>query len=325
MKNRHLELQTLELHRRATGHAWTAGAPRGNRSLWRSPPPLLLCQLERVLAKAGRLKWETSHAAPLARVLPPAAPRFLLRIDEFPHYLSRDDPEMYGTEFMQKFMTALGNVPSLLAVVPRCAFAALDPQGTGSLELQPPELEFLTGLQSEGCAIGLHGLTHRTRHARPRRRSELSGLSAAALLALVDEGLDLLSDVGINPRVFVPPFNRFDRGQFDVLAERFDVICGGPESIAQMGFLPGPSWQGSAVYLPSYTPLYGAAADVVKVAQRLIAAELPVWAPIVLHPGWEREDDCEGVRMLGSTIAAHTASWTEFLAAVDGSRSATDG
>jgi hypothetical protein len=323
VRDRHLELRTFELQRRATGQA-RAEALRDSRPFWRSAPAFPVRQLERALTKVGRLRWETSHARPLARAFTPAPPRFLVRIDEFPHYQSRDEPDEYGTPFMREFMSALGELPLLVAVVPRGAHDALDPHDTGSLELQPDELRLLAELREQGCVFALHGLTHRTRHAHPRRRSELSGLEPPELLALVDEGLELLARAGIETRVFVPPFNRFDRSQFGVLAERFDVICGGPESVAQMGFLPGPSWQGDAVYLPSYAPLYGAAADVARAAERLIEAELPVWAPIVLHPGWEKPDHCEGVRALARTIEGNTASWTEFLDAVDGSRSAAD-
>jgi len=246
-----------------------------------------------------------------------------VRIDEFPHYLSRDEPERYGTEFVREFMAALGDVPRLVAVVPQLAFDALDPDRTGNLELQPAEIEFLAELRESGCAFALHGLTHRTRLSQSRRRSELSGLAAPQLRSLVDDGLERLARVGIETRVFVPPFNRFDRSHFDVLAERFDVVCGGPESIPSMGFLAGPSWQGNAVYLPSYAPLYGAAANVARAAERLIEARTPGWAPIVLHPGWEQPDEREGVRKLARTIAEHTATWEEFLDAVDKSRSVT--
>lgn len=319
-----LELKTLALQL-CGDDVPTSMPPNARDAIWRAPPSFLTRQFERILVKSGRLRWEPSHVSALATVLPRGLPRFLIRIDEFPHYLSRDDPGTYGTAFMREVLATLADVPLLVAVVPRLAAKPLDPVGSVDIGLQPDEVEFLDELKEQHCAFGLHGLTHRTRHANPRRHSELSGLGPSQLGELLDEGLALLGEVGIEPRVVVPPFNRFGRSQYDILAERFDVVCGGPESIASMGFLPGPSWQGAAVYVPSYPPLYGSAESVAQAAQRLIDAEVPLWAPIVLHPGWERPDAFEGLRRLASVVGPHTATWAEFLAAVDDSRSVSRG
>ena len=127
-------------------------------------------QLERVLAKVGRLQWETSHVGALAQALPPAPPRFLVRIDEFPHYLSRDDPSAYGTEFMREFMAALVDVPPLVAVVPRLALGALDPNGTDDLELQPGECEFLA--EPASAAVHSRSTDSRTGHVTRARDGE---------------------------------------------------------------------------------------------------------------------------------------------------------
>jgi hypothetical protein len=124
--------------------------------------------------------------------------------------------------------------------------------------------------------------------------------------------------------VFVPPYNRFDAAQYPLLARRFAVVCGGPESIAKLGFQRTPLWRGDAVYLPAYHPLYGRARDVLPQAERMIEQRVGLWAPIVLHWGWEQEDDYESLRRLLEVIAPCTSSWDAFLEAVRASDDAPE-
>ena len=247
-----------------------------------------------------------------------AAPRFLVRVDEFPHYMAWDDPDRHGTVAYLRFhavMSAAG-VPYLIAVLPRVSREALDPQGGRWRPLEDHERELLRRLPQDAVAFGLHGLDHRTRFASPRRHSEFCGLDPAATEALLDEALSELAPLGISPQVFVAPYNRFDAAQYDLLARRFAVVCGGPESVALMGFQPTPVWRGEAVYLPSYFPLYGHAREVLPAARRLIEGHVGLWAPIVLHWGWEAEDDRAALERLLELIAPYSASWEDFLAAV---------
>jgi len=120
--------------------------------------------------------------------------------------------------------------------------------------------------------------------------------------------------------VFVPPFNRFDAGQYEMLARRFDVICGGPESVALLGFHGGPLWRGEAVYLPCYAPLYADAKTILPAAERLIDLQPGTWVPIVLHTSWELDDDFASLRRLARLISPFVAPWDEMLAAIDRSR-----
>ena len=114
----------------------------------------------------------------------------------------------------------------------------------------------------------------------------------------------------------MPPYNRFDARQWSILARRFAVVCGGPESIGLLGFQRTPVWHGQAVYLPSYEPLYGHAREVLPAAERLIERRVGLWAPIVLHWGWEADEDWVALERLLEAIAPHTACWEDFLAAV---------
>ena len=193
-----------------------------------------------------------------------APPRFLIRVDEFPHYMADDRPERFGTEQFERFHEIMhsAGAPYLIAVLPRVSREPLSLQASGSRSLSEQERELLGRLAHERVAFAMHGLDHRTRFASPRRHSELCGLSAEQLDGLLERGLDELAAGEIHPQVFVPPYNRFDAEQYGALARRFAVVCGGPESIGTMGFHSTPQWRGEAVYLPSYAPLYGRASEV---------------------------------------------------------------
>jgi hypothetical protein len=138
--------------------------------------------------------------------------------------------------------------------------------------------------------------------------------------ALLATALGELEPSGIRPRVFVPPYNRFDARQYPVLAREFDVVCGGPETVGLLGFQRTPVWRGEAVYLPSYHPLYGHAGEVLEGASRLIEARAALWVPIVLHWGWEADEGFSQLRRLLAAIAPYAARWDDFLAEVDASR-----
>jgi peptidoglycan/xylan/chitin deacetylase (PgdA/CDA1 family) len=284
---------------------------------------------QRVQRKLGRLEYEQAVAVPLMaarrEALGAAAagpPRFLLRMDEFPHYMAWDEPERYGTRAYERFHELMheAGVPYLVAVLPRVSRASLDPAGTRWRALEDDERALLARMPSEGVSYGLHGLDHRTRHDSPRRHSELCGLSIPETEQLLARALEELEPSGIRPRIFVPPYNRFDARQYPVLAREFDVVCGGPETVGLLGFQRTPVWRGDAVYLPSYHPLYGHAGEVLEGATRLIETEAALWAPITLHWGWEADEGYSELRRLLAAIAPYAAHWDDFLAEVAASR-----
>jgi Uncharacterized protein conserved in bacteria (DUF2334) len=284
---------------------------------------------QRLRYKLGGLGFERDVIAPLVAarqaVLGQHAvgpPRFLVRVDEFPHYRAWDDPERFGTERFERFHKILAGagVPYLLAALPRVSREPLSPSGLQWRALDQGEIAMLTRLAGEGVSFGLHGLTHRTRFDSPRRHSELCGLSPVATASLLDAGLRELAALGIHPKVFVPPYNRFDATQFDSLARRFEVVCGGPESIGQIGFQRTPQWRGDTVYLPSYAPFYGRAAEMLPAARRAVETACGLWIPIVLHWGWEADAGWSELERLAGALAPCAAGWQDFLAAVDRSR-----
>jgi hypothetical protein len=251
-----------------------------------------------------------------------AVPRILVRVDEFPHYQAWDEPDRFGTSRFERFheIMAGAGVPYLIAVLPRVSRAPLSPMGTDSRPLEDEEVAVLRRLAGECVCFALHGHDHRTRFASARRHSELCGLDRVQTERLIDEALAELAGHGIEPKVFVPPFNRFDARQLGWLARRFAVVCGGPESIGQMGFQRTPQWRGETVYLPSYAPFYGHAAEMLPAVERAIERAAGLWVPVVLHWGWEAQAGWRDLERLVARIAPYAAPWEDFHAAIERSR-----
>lgn len=309
--------------------ALEAGAVRSATRV-RPVPPRAVRIAQQALHKLGRLSFERDVADPLLAAREAvlgrraaAPPRLLVRVDEYPHYRAWDDPERFGTPGFMRFHEILlgAGVPYLLAVPSRVSREPLSPASLGSRPLEDGESAALARLAGDRVCFALHGRDHRTRHASPRRRSELSGLGTAETRDLLERALAELAGLGISPRVFVPPYNRFDAPQLDLLARDFEVVCGGPESIGAMGFQRTPQWRGETVYMPSYAPFYGRAVDVLPAAERAIGRSIGLWIPIVLHWGWEARDGWRDLERLVGSIARHCASWEQFLDAVAHSRS----
>lgn len=288
-------------------------------------PPLRWAQ--DVRRKLGRLDHDGPLLAARRAVLgerASAPPRFLVRVDEFPHYKAWDEPARFGSDGFRRFHEILtgAGVPYLVAVLPRVSRAPLDPAGHESRELTDEEAVLLREVAvDDGVALALHGRDHRTRFGDPRRHSELCGLDPDAAAALLDEALAELTAHGLpHPATFVPPYNRFDAAQWPLLAQRFAIVGGGPEGIRHVGFQRAPQWRGEAVYLPAYAPLYGHAREVLPAAERAIAAETGLWTPIVLHWGWEADAGWEDLHRLCARIAPYAARWQDFEAAMERSR-----
>jgi len=271
-----------------------------------------------VALKLGRLGWQDGSAAGTGTPLP------LVRVDEFPHAGAFGSSGRFGTEAFKRFHAVLAEagVPYLLAATPHVSRDYLDPEQDEWRPLEDAEIAELQDLKRDGVTFALHGLDHRTRHANPRRHSELCGLGIAETEERIDLALSTLVEIGIETPVFVPPFNRFDASQYPLLAERFDVVCGGPESIRLLGFQPTPIRLDKAVYLPSYAPLYGRAAAVLPGIERMIEAEEAIWAPVTLHWGWELDDDFTGLKRLCNRLAELDCDWRPFLAAAKSGRAA---
>jgi len=295
----------------------------------RDIPSRPLRLVEQVRYKLGSLDFKSAVMEPLLAARHATLgkdhetpPRFLIRVDEFPHYQAWDDPERFGTPNFERFheIMAGAGVPYLVAVLPRVSREPLSPSGSGSRPLEEAEVAMLRCLAREQVCFGLHGRDHRTRFASPRRHSELCGLDLVETEELLDDAIGELARHEIHPQVFVPPYNRFDARQLQILARHFAVVCGGPESIGQMGFQRSPQWRGETVYLPSYAPFYGRAAELLPAVERAIERAAGLWVPVVLHWGWEAQAGWRDLERLVARIAPYAAPWEDFHAAIERSR-----
>lgn len=315
---------------------WTGGAspetavPRMLRGF--QVPPLPIRVAQRIAMKVGWLDWDRSWFEPLLRAhqamlgtTAAGPPRLLVRADEFPYYSALDHPE-HGNEASRRFndVIAANGVHHLMSITTQLTHAVLDPAAQGGRPLGKQELAVIEEMRGSGLTtFAQHGTTHRTRFADSRHQSEYLGLDDAALAIVLDSGRSVLRDLGIDARVLVAPFNRFAASQWRVLSERFDVICGGPETVAQIGLHGGPLWHGDAVYLPCYTPLYGRARDVLPAVQRIIDRAPGTWIPVALHTMWELDDNFASLARLAELIAPYAVPWGDFLTELDRSATAT--
>jgi peptidoglycan/xylan/chitin deacetylase (PgdA/CDA1 family) len=323
--------------RSAALQLWPHSPPDAGRELRRrlgvrrmpTPQPLRFAQA--LAVRGGQIDWERNVVEPLMEARRAALgeatggePRVLVRVDEFPHARAFDSAGRFGTDAFRHFHAVLAEagIPYLLAITPHVSRDYLDPTLAERRDLDEAEVAQLHELQADGVVFGLHGADHRTRSASPRRHSELCGLSAAETAERIDSARAACDALGLETPVFVPPFNRFGASQYPLLAERFEVVCGGPESVRLLGFHRTPVWHGEAVYLPSYAPLYGKAVEVAAEVERLAGLEAALWAPATLHWGWEMEDDLAALRRLCATLSGRATDWHDFLDAVRGSRAA---
>lgn len=300
----------------------------------RPVPPRAVRVAQRVREKAGRpvlahmvgaadraLRAAHGGASPPLRVL--------VRFDEFPCVSAGDRPERFGTDAFRRFHRVLrdAGVPYLCAVLPTVPSRPLDPEATGSRAHDAGERAMLDELAADpGVELAVHGWTHRVRDPRPYRHSELLGLTPSEVAEKLDRGIGVLHDHGVEPRVFVPPHNRFEPRHWPVFAERFAVVSGGPESALEHGLRP-PQWWGDAYWLPSIQPLYGTAAEALAGLDDLAArgAAAP-WLVITLHLGWELDDDLAGLRALADRLGDGLARpWSDLLDALDRTRTAVPG
>jgi peptidoglycan/xylan/chitin deacetylase (PgdA/CDA1 family) len=295
----------------------------------RSVPPLPARVVQAQSRRSGRLDPVRAAVEPAVRArravlgaAAQAAPRLLVRMDEYPHWRAQESPERYGDAAFapwHEIMVGAG-CAHLIAVVPRIADDPMRSHGV-SRDLTDDEVTRLHRLADDGVEFGLHGYDHRTRYRHPRLHTEFGGRRRSALARLLRDALAALDTrAGIRPRVLVPPFNTFGARQYPLLSALFDVVTGGPEAILRIGYHAGPVWRGDAVYLPAYPPMYGTAKEILPAVQRQIDEGTGLWTPVVLHWGWEADRGWRDLERFAELVAPYATSWKVFLDAVEFSR-----
>lgn len=284
-------------------------------------------RFQRAQMQRGRLTYQRHCVAPYVAarraVLGDAAegrPKLVVRVDGFPHHEAFDHPAGRSTEDAAAVHAILhgAGVPYLMAVPPRVPRRPLDPGVDEWREHDDHERVLLAQLRRDGVSFAVQGLDHRTRKERASRRSEFTGRRRKATAERLDTAQRILREAALHADVFVPPFDRFDAACWPALAERFEVVCGGPASVDTMGFHLTPAWRGEAVWLPSYAPLHGAAADVLPAVRELLQQQTALWVPVTLR--WDRERDAGGEALaeLCALLASEglARSWDDLLLAI---------
>ncbi len=249
-------------------------------------------------------------------------PKILLRVDGFPHHLASDRDGDRGCAAFARVHALLhdAGVPYLLSVLPWVPDSALDPGSDGWRPHDEDERALLGQLRREGVAFGVHGLDHRTRDAREDRRSELHALKGKDLTDRLDAAVQTMRDEALHADVFVAPWDRFDASQYAELAARWDVVTGGPSTVAGFGFHATPLWRGDAVYLPAYPPLVGPPRTIADAVEHLAARRTGLWTPVVLDWAQAVEGAWEDLVGFAHALAGLARPWDEFLAAIAFSR-----
>ncbi len=309
----------LEASREVTDAVRSLAVPSGLLRAW-----------QRSQVRRGKLSYETHVSAPLVaarRALlgeqAAAPPRFLVRVDGFPHAQAWDQPERFGTPGFVRFREILrdAGVPFLVSVLPRVPRAFEDPKEEAWRGHDADELAVLQELRrDDDIAVGVHGLDHRTRTANPRKHSEWSGLPPKKLLARLDEAEAILRAQGLPTDVFVAPLNRFAAHDFPLLARRYTVVTGGPETVGTMGFHRTPLWRGGTVHLPAHAPFAGTAREVLPAVERAIEQAPGLWIPIVLRDRPNSDQAWGDLEALAAALRGTAARWSTFTDAIAASR-----
>jgi peptidoglycan/xylan/chitin deacetylase (PgdA/CDA1 family) len=226
--------------------------------------------------------------------------RFLLRIDDFPSAAARPEDFLRFHQVATEY-----GLPYLLAVTP-----FLD-RGEGRSSLSGEELAILHKCSREGVQLALHGFSHRSRYSN--YASELASLPAAALREEVERAEEYLGANGLRTVGFVAPFNAYDPFTFSVLAERYPLVCGGPESVLSLGYRAGPSFLKQSLYVPSYRYAYDMTGDSPSRLDQLTQEARGLVVPITLHWPNEVRTDFRPLRELCPKLAGATLPWGEYL------------
>jgi len=153
----------------------------------------------------------------------------LVRVDDFPRVNMRLNDFNNFDSVMKRF-----GIPYLLGVTPHLCLDPLNPNSDKYHRLTRKERETLHDL--EDVEIAMHGVTHQTRDYGYLRlllgyNSEFVGLDRWATSDKLETGLELFKEYGLKrPRIFVPPFNRFDDENLKAFEKYFRFVMGGPET-----------------------------------------------------------------------------------------------
>ena len=152
----------------------------------------------------------------------PKPAQYLLRFDDLCPAISSDRWGKFR-RLIEEF-----NVRPILAVVPD--------NRDSDLEGSPCDPGFWSGLrnmEAAGAVIAMHGFQHLCHSTGSsllgiHRLSEFAGVDFETQRAWIDEGLRILREKGLSPRLWIAPRHGFDRNTLRALSDaHVDCICDG--------------------------------------------------------------------------------------------------
>lgn len=232
-------------------------------------------------------------------------PTFLVRVDDFPRW------DKSSEEFLRFHRILSENeIPYVLGVTPYPSKDPLNPKSKNYCEIGKADLDIIKQFSSPLFEVAMHGFSHQTTNAF--RPTEIAGVEKAELEKKIRKGLEKLRSENLRIDVFIPPFNTFDFSSFEVLEKYFKVICGGPNSVLYVGVRISPSYINRTLYVPSYYPAYGTAAEIMAFVEKVKKIKDYAVVPLTLHWAWEAKNGFRHVEKLCQALQGHTVSWRSF-------------
>lgn len=223
----------------------------------------------------------------------------LMRVDDFPRTdMNLKDFKMFDS-IMKRF-----DIPYLLGVTPNLCLNPLNPNSTEFHKLTKAEIEIIRNLKD--VELAMHGVTHQTRDYGYLRLllghySEFEGMDERATSTKLERGFKLFREYGLKrPRIFIPPFNRFDEENLNVFRKHFKFVMGGPETKKAIKKRD----RGELIISDGF--YYGHSYDIFLEPDDF---ESDGCCCIALHWGWETDNDFLSLKKLLVEIEGNVARW----------------
>lgn len=172
----------------------------------------------------------------------------LVRLDDFPHRIEKMNKLVKIDKIFKKY-----KIPYILGVTPNISLEPLNPNCNKTRVLSKEEITFLKkGVKENRITIAMHGLTHKT--ISTKEYSEYIGKSNKIIEKEIKKGLNLFKKYSLpKPKIFMPPYNSFNKENLQIFKKYFKITTGGPETIKEFGKVKNIS---EIKYIPSYYPNY---------------------------------------------------------------------
>lgn len=143
---------------------------------------------------------------------------YLLRLDDASEYMALEKWNRIEA-LCNKY-----NIKPIVGIIPKCE----DRKLTSSAPFYPQAWEIFQRYQKEGYCIALHGFSHVFETDKGginpvNKRSEFAGVSLTRQKQKIQDGIHVLQDHGIKPRLFFAPAHTFDENTIHALKACSDI------------------------------------------------------------------------------------------------------